>query len=516
MYTFFYKTYQYIQSTPIKWVFCAFVALAIFNRVWATIHYNIPYLDIDESLMLYALHEMAHFRFHEPAFYGQSYNTVLEAFFALPLYWINLPAHIAISISSAFLAVFPFLFLAYLYYKNSLTNAAILVLVLNFASSAEYDWITGTARGFMSGVFFVSFMFPAIFKPNPKSWFLLGFGFFASVFTTPNALLVTAPLLLVLWVSEYRLVRFYFNVFLGGLLPLAYGIYRFWFYSQNADYVMHVSADMHFSIANMQMGFAMLEDLFGHVIPFFWNKGKLVFIVLLLLMFFGVHRKNWALFLFSGGTLAILILSLGVDRIYNGNLSVFFPYARSFLAFPLVLALAIRHIPIGKGALFFMALMALYLLGSKIDYTTRVQRSYTEKLDNSAEGPVYPGSTHRVEELCKTIQELEQLYATQLTFVGPGYVENHFNMVYACKALRPKMNELFSSRDRRKWLLNDLVKHTYIRVLFVTTEGHELIKPEHFGKYFPKKVNVNPDIYFVESSELEFIDNLLESGYLYY
>jgi hypothetical protein len=47
-------------------------------------------------------------------------------------------------------------FLAFLYYKNAQTNAAILVLVLGRGCSAEFDWICGMASGFMSEIFFVS------------------------------------------------------------------------------------------------------------------------------------------------------------------------------------------------------------------------------------------------------------------------------------------------------------------------------------------------------------------------
>lgn len=514
MCTFFYKTYQSIKYLPAKWVFYAFVIFAIFNRIWATVHYNIPYLDIDESLMLYALHEMAHFRFHEPAFYGQSYNTVLEALFALPLYWINVPAHIAISISTAFLALFPFLFLAFLYYKNTLTNAAILVLVLNMTCSAEFDWITGMARGFISGIFFVSFMFPALFKAKPKNWFLASFGFTASIFTTPNALLISAPLLLVFYFSEYRNVRFYLSVFLGALLPVSYGLYRFWFYQLHPDYIVHIPVNLHFSIANLQMGITMLNDLLGNVLPFFWNKGELVLYVLLLFVFLGFYHKNTPLLLFSGGTLLILLFSLGVGRTYNGNLTVFFPHARVYLAFPLALAITLKYLPIGKGTIFFLSFFAIYLVGNKVDYTTRTQRNHTEKLNNFADGPVFPGSVVRITQLCETIYEIEQHYATQVTFVGPGFIENHLNLAYGCKAIQPEMNELFSNRDRRRWLVEGIAQHNYQRVLFISTEGHELIKFEHFGKYFTQKVHTNPDIYLIEAPELNLIASLIASGFL--
>ena len=49
--------------------------------------FGFRYVDDDQSIMWYGAVEMSQGRFHEPCFYGQNYNTMLEGFVAIPLLW---------------------------------------------------------------------------------------------------------------------------------------------------------------------------------------------------------------------------------------------------------------------------------------------------------------------------------------------------------------------------------------------------------------------------------------------
>ena len=83
------------------------VALAA-QRCLVLDRFAFRYTDHDQVLMWYAATEYAHLRVHEPRFYGQNYNTMLEAAFAAPLVLAGVPHAQSLPIVTSFLALSPF------------------------------------------------------------------------------------------------------------------------------------------------------------------------------------------------------------------------------------------------------------------------------------------------------------------------------------------------------------------------------------------------------------------------
>jgi len=59
--------------------------LVFADRTNTLIHFTFKYTDCDQAVMWLGAKEIMQGKFHEPCFYGQSYNPMIESLFAVPL-----------------------------------------------------------------------------------------------------------------------------------------------------------------------------------------------------------------------------------------------------------------------------------------------------------------------------------------------------------------------------------------------------------------------------------------------
>ena len=76
--------------------------------------YNLEYIDTDQPYMWLGAVDFSQGLFYEPRYYGQSYNTFMEALFAVPLLWFTVPVYVAVPVATHIISAFPFLFTAFL------------------------------------------------------------------------------------------------------------------------------------------------------------------------------------------------------------------------------------------------------------------------------------------------------------------------------------------------------------------------------------------------------------------
>jgi hypothetical protein len=91
--------------------------------------------------------------FHEPRFYGQSYNLMLESLFAVPLYKLGIPIYKALPIITSFFTIFPYLLITFLTFRKKSTTAGLIILSIPLLLLNEYALITCLSRGFVTGIF---------------------------------------------------------------------------------------------------------------------------------------------------------------------------------------------------------------------------------------------------------------------------------------------------------------------------------------------------------------------------
>src|SRR5687767_13455783 len=86
--------------------------LVITERMIVLLKFGFVYTDSDQTIQWLGLKEYSQGIFHEPRFYGQAYNSMLEALFAVPFYKMGVPAHIILPIITSLLALLPYFIIA--------------------------------------------------------------------------------------------------------------------------------------------------------------------------------------------------------------------------------------------------------------------------------------------------------------------------------------------------------------------------------------------------------------------
>ena len=90
--------------------------------------YSFYYVDDDQALMWYGTVSFAHFDFHEPCFFGQSYGSMIESLLAVPFYFLHIPLKVALPVSTLIFTTLPFLYLGIKSLENNRMVAAYIIL----------------------------------------------------------------------------------------------------------------------------------------------------------------------------------------------------------------------------------------------------------------------------------------------------------------------------------------------------------------------------------------------------
>lgn len=74
-----------------KHTFGLLLLLLLLDRLFLLVTFNFKFVGSDDLIFWQGANDYLHFRFHEPYFYGQNYNFMLEAVVAAPLRLLGVP-----------------------------------------------------------------------------------------------------------------------------------------------------------------------------------------------------------------------------------------------------------------------------------------------------------------------------------------------------------------------------------------------------------------------------------------
>ncbi len=95
--------------------------------------------------------------FYEPAFYGQAYNTMVEALLAVPFIKLNLFIPYALAVSSVIFSYSVIWIFSRYYFKRQNYLLAILCLALPIILPTEFQIMITISRGFIPRISFTLF-----------------------------------------------------------------------------------------------------------------------------------------------------------------------------------------------------------------------------------------------------------------------------------------------------------------------------------------------------------------------
>jgi hypothetical protein len=350
-----------IQTNLSDLLFWIFIALLLYLRVWICLHINFKLVDSDQMYMWLGAKDFSEGHFYEARYYGQNYNTFMEALFAVPLLWTGLSVYKALPVATLFISLFPWLFTAgYLYYNKRKVNALITLAVL-LSMPAQFDLTNSLSRGFVTGLFFCSFYVINIINPrNIHAYLINAVLSVIAWFVNPTSVFVSAPFLLYLFLHNFRTRSCYLASLPALLLLWPLHLLFDRLYILHPEYIMHPMVD-NFSTDYFWESIQTLDLKFGYISPFFENRSVSLIVALLILgaLFWRFDRKALVCL---GLLVAITLFSFIYEKSCEGTEWAYMPWSRMYLGIPFFIGLFQGRISlkIRTGFLLFFLLPLLY------------------------------------------------------------------------------------------------------------------------------------------------------------
>jgi len=348
-------------------------------RVQNFLTVNIHYIDSDQPFMWAGASDYAKGLFYEPRFYGQNYNSFMEALFAVPFMWCGLPVYYALPIATHFIFLFPVIFTASWLFAKKKKNHAVVVLASVLCLTPAFDIMVSLPRGFVNGAFFSSFFVLNVVDPNRmKAIFLNVFMVVLGYYVSPNSLLLSVPFVLWIFLHNYRNIRFYLLAIPAAALFVAcYFVFDF-FYAQHPDYVVY-GFEHEFSWRYLLYNLTHPSEALAHI-GFFTEENCIpLFIVLAGLTWLFYKHKRPALFVLVAFFI-MLLFTFATGKSRDGALWPWYSFSRVYLCAPAFVYLFATVLPIGSvrhGVL--VALLALSFGSFKLVSFNRQVAKHTDR-----------------------------------------------------------------------------------------------------------------------------------------
>ncbi len=478
-------------------VYLLVAILVIIQRVLVLQDFGFVYTDQDQIIMWLGTQDYAQGVFHEPRFYGQAYNTMLESLFAIPLYRLGIPLHKALPIATSFMMLFPFFVLSIKSIRNNQKKIAILILCILLLLPLEFEYMTTMSRGFVPGIFISSIML--FFASNKRiiNSFLLGFLAVLSFSINPNSLLLSLPILGVVLLNNINHKKTYLLLFLGFIAGLSLHWNINYFYTLNPNYNLHpLSID--FSIDLLNEGLNDLNKFFNHISPFCWSNGWLIILIFMMLGFYHFKRERKKIGVIFMLFPLLMLLPLLTTKVHDGVDSVFFHVSRMFLAVPVVLGFALYlYKNINRIVFFGILVLSIFTFMYKIN-------SLQESISNNINKPHFIEIRKNKDLIkeCNQLKELSNRLNLDLIILNRHY---YVPAAYGCSICEDDFPQTFIPyNERRTWLMYEYQEKVFNNILINDSRDLEEL-------YGLQSLNMLPNFYYVKENKLktlQLIDSL--------
>jgi hypothetical protein len=428
----------------IPFVVACFFFLILKGKV--LVDFALVYTDHDQCTLWHAATEALHGRLHEPCFYGQSYNSNLEAWLAVPLLWLKIPVEVAVPLVTSLLASLLFLLPAVGFLIRGNLLAAWSFIIMGFLSAADLHLIMSMPRGFINGLFVVvcGYFFYLI---SEKRWtqYILFFSMSLGFWINPNSIVLSAAIFLFDWCQREGKMEWYMAIG-GTLTAMIYKIFTFWFYSVHPLYDYHKKKMLVFEWDEW-------SERMVHLDHFFFNKSWLFLLCMALSFLLFLKNKRTKAILALLFFVIFFCLTIGMERIGDGIKSIYYHPGRMYLGMPLAVALitavAFKKYRLSRHGLLNMALgfVCLFLLYTGI---THVDQRIVAQMRTDDHGVV----VERLDSVKLRFQKTKLACDAQAVDLVVFTEKFHACWIdtYAIPALSDgKINTIDLREDRRGW-----------------------------------------------------------------
>lgn len=455
-----------MNSNVYRWIFkdksvyWMLVLILLLGKMLNLFEYGFQYTGSDDLIFWISGIDYSHGIFYEPFFYGQNYNIALEAFFAIPLLWVGVPAYYALPLVSSLMGVFPFLFFAHVLLKKGKTISAYIFLLIPIALPIEYDLITSMSRGFVTGLFFSSFLvFPLLEPKKVSSFVILGFSIALGFVLNPNSLIISFPVSLYLLFHNFENWKFY-------LIPLIIAIPFLFlqelakeFYEINPDYKVHFMWVLEYKWELLLEAFNNLNQYFRYLMPVFWT-GHWVVILVIFVAGIYVVKKDWRKGVSLLLAIVFAVVLLGLNKISDDMGKIFLSSTRMYLAIPILLGLTFLWVKdefkLKKEWKLVTLTIAFSFFFVKAAILPQVVQKHTN-INNL--GPVGIKKLSDLEKECAELNEITKKHNVDLVVLVPKTDEflprvEFYN--FGCEVIQDNMTKsVMNIYERRTWVYQE-------------------------------------------------------------
>lgn len=444
--------------------------LYLLQTAWVCFDFLFKITDSDQTIQWLGLHNYSQGIFHEPYYYGQNYNLMAEAWLGIPLHWAGLPLQISLVIATKLLWTITTIWLSFTLFKRQFVFTALSVLGLSIAMPLEWHILTGVPRGFIQGVSvgLAGVIIGWNYLTN-KKWWNLAFSvllMISGVLLNPNAaLLFVAPGLWILMRYKLQLREIVIAV-LSTLPPLILYFLASNFYRHHADYVLHTTWHLQFTVVAFLENMGHIVYLFKGLFPWIY-EGGLAFIGLwLILMGFAWKKSKNRERMILMGMVLTLVATLFLNKLTDGSGSIFFPFVRMYIALFFwylvpVMMIELKWLPTQKShwvAILMIISLASFVLFFAI-YSPRKNR-----IIKTGKGTV---DVISVKQLASDCEHLNTLLRSQgknlLVILGKSDAHN-----YGCA---PTLSTFHPDYERRTWIYHQYIQHPVNQCLFLDRDN---------------------------------------------
>lgn len=461
------------RSRPVVgngWWLVILAALLLVDRCVLLAEFGFQYVGSDDLTFWQGATDYAQGVFHEPYFYGQNYNFMLEALVAVPLLWCGVPHHVALPVATSLLALFPFFFFALILYRNGRPMEAAFALLVPIALPVEYGMLTTVTRGFISGLFFSGFLVIPVLKPKAVGSFVvlalscaLGFLF------NPNTAIISVPVVVYMLLNNLKDLRLYMllGLAMAGALFVQHQAREF--YDDRPAYNVHSMWELRYTKEALVDGFSHLDRYFDHLMPVVWPVGWLVIVAILVIA--GMVRRsdrNAAISLFIG--VAFALAMMGLNKVNDDAGILLHSSVRMYLALPLVFVVALcwwqKRIDPPNWRPWSLAL-AVVMLVVKVDVAGPVIQAGIKPKEHA---PIAIKNRKAMEWECDQMGDSLAKYDVDLLVLVPYWdkgVPAMEYLTYGCPLLDERFEHtMMNVYERRTWVFEQEQRAVRKNILF--------------------------------------------------
>jgi hypothetical protein len=449
------------------------VLLVLVERLRVLLQFSFRWMDEDQAVLWYVARDVASGHLREPCFPGQPYGTALEAWFAGPLVWMHVPPNVALPLVSCVLSTVPFLVWAWLARGSFFWSRAILCLPLFLP--LDYSVLTSMPRGFAPMLCAATLAFACM--QSAKGW-TIGVGGLLAVLSysfNESGLLLVVPTCAWLALVRRRELRFFLWSLSGGLIGAGLHWLSRAFYRWHPSYAMHPPGKFEFFEWLLKDGLAHTGRFFDPVSP----GGSFRALVCCALVLVALLIRSLSLEAILPALLwcGLTVVSLGIPKVHDGEDSLYFSVARSFLTVPLGLSflmfLVATVAPQWLGVARWRGILVLgTVAAAAFVFQMATFNGVIHRIEQTKTWNLGPELVSEVVSKCDAVaQEARQADVTLIVF------NDQRELAYACPAFGSgEVRMLFPSYDRRTWLLEEEQATSRERML-IWTKGRASCGP---------------------------------------